>query len=301
MSWQLGLARLEAELDRTLQRAAKIAGAGEQLWQADRQTLARILRIDDDAAGGLDAIRQQFNPAVELARLAGEGISFTGLGEDGYPPHLAETFDPPFGLFTMGAALTTVCGDRPVIGVVGSRRPTAAGLTLARTISQGLAARGAVIVSGLALGTDAAAHQAAIDVAAPTIAVTGASPEIVNPLGNAAIRRDILDSGAVTSEYWPGTRPAAWQFPARNRIIAGLCHAVVVIEAGLRSGSLITADFALELGRPVLAVPHTPSPSAAGSNALLRAGALMCESANDVIAELSDLTWNTEPEGTPIG
>ena len=301
MSWQLGLARFEAELDRSLQRAAKAAGGGERLWPADTQTLARFLRIDDDAARGLDAIRQQFDPAAELARLSGEGITFTGVGEDGYPPLLAGTFDPPFGLFTMGAALTTLCGDRPVIGVVGSRRPSAAGLTLARTISQGLAARGGVIVSGLALGIDAAAHQGAIDLAAPTIAVTGASPEIINPRSNAETRRDILRSGAVTSEYWPGTPPAPWRFPARNRITAGLCHAVVVIEAGLRSGSLITADIALELGLPVLVVPHTPAPGAAGSNALLRAGALVCESADDVIAELGDLAWNTEPEGTTIG
>lgn len=143
-------------------------------------------------------------------------------------------------------------------------------------------------MSGLARGVDAAAHMGALDGGGTTVAVLGSAADTVYPRSNAGLAAAILRAGgSVVSEYWPGTRPAPWRFPARNRIIAGLAHAVVVVEAAERSGSLITADFGLEGGRAVLATPGAPwSERFRGCNALIRAGAAVCEGVEDVIAEL---------------
>jgi DNA processing protein len=125
------------------------------------------------------------------------------------------------------------------------------------------------------------------------VAVLGSGVDLASPRRHAALRERITTRGCVLSEYWPGTPPAPWRFPARNRIIAGVADAVVVVEAGERSGALITADFAVECGRPVLAAPGPPGAAASvGSNALLRAGAGMCEGADDVVAELPHLDWH---------
>ena len=145
------------------------------------------------------------------------------------------------------------------------------------------------MVSGLAHGIDAAAHEGALAAGGTTVAVLGSGVDVPYPRRNRELATRIVRGGMLASEYWPGTPPAPWRFPARNRIVAGLAHAVAVVEAGRRSGALITADFALEQGRPVLAVPGWPGAEAsAGCNALLRAGAALLETADDVVAELPD-------------
>ncbi len=175
-----------------------------------------------------------------------------------------------------------------MVAIVGSRRATPQGLALARDLAAALVERGAVIVSGLAHGIDAAAHEGALRAGGTTVAVLGCGVDVPYPRRNRDLARRIRERGALVSEYWPGTPPAPWRFPARNRIVAGLAGAVAVVEAGRRSGALITADFALELGRPVLAVPGWPGAVASeGCNALLRAGAALLETAEDVIAEMS--------------
>ena len=159
---------------------------------------------------------------------------------------------------------------------MGSRRATAAGRAPSRArLAAALAERGAVVVSGLAHGIDAAAHEGALAAGGVTVAVLGCGVDVPYPRRNRDLARaDRRRSGMLISEYWPGTAPAPWRFPARNRIVAGLAEAVAVVEAGRRSGALITADFGLELGRPVLAVPGWPgSRESEGCNGLLRAGA----------------------------
>jgi DNA processing protein len=182
------------------------------------------------------------------------------------------------------------------VAIVGSRRPTGAGRQLAGAIARDLATRGAVVISGLARGIDAAAHEGALEAGGVTIAVLGSGVDRVHPRRHRALAERIARDGAVVSEYWPGTDPAPWRFPARNRIVAGMADAVVVVEAAARSGALITSDFAMENGTPVLAVPGWPGADmSAGCNALLRAGAGLCEGAEDVVVEVRHGAWREAP------
>jgi DNA processing protein len=292
--WPLGLARLAQALGRDLQRAARRAGGGRALWAADRDALGRALGLAGAELDAALAARRRFEAAAERRRLAAAGIAHVGAPDPRYPRRLAELHDPPFGLFARGAvdrALAAIAGG-PVVAIVGSRRATAQGRALARGLAGRLGERGAVIVSGMAHGIDAAAHEGALQAGGLTVAVLGCGIDVPYPRRNRDLARRIAERGALLSEYWPGTAPTPWRFPARNRIIAGLAHAVAVVEAGRRSGALITADFALELGRPVLAVPGWPGALASeGCNGLLRAGAALLEGSEDVIAELPDAGW----------
>jgi DNA processing protein len=201
-----------------------------------------------------------------------------------YPPLLAELFDPPERLHVRGdrGVLT-----EPAIAIVGARSCSPYGAQVARGLARELAAAGLVIVSGLARGIDGEAHRGALDAGGRTVAVLGCGIDRDYPRSHSELARRIRARGAVASEYPPGVEPAPWRFPARNRIIAGLCLATIVVEARERSGALITADFALELGREVFAVPgEITSMLSAGTNDLLRQGAAPLLSAHDVFAAL---------------
>jgi DNA processing protein len=293
--WPLGLARLAQAAGRDLQRAARRAGGPRALWAADRDGLGRALGAAGPDLDAAVAARRRFDAAAERRRLADAAIAHVGAPEPLYPRRLAELHDPPFGLFARGAvdrALAAMAGG-PVVAIVGCRRATAPGRALARGLARRLAERGAVIVSGLAHGIDAAAHEGALDAGGATVAVLGCGVDVPYPRRNRELARRVAEGGALVSEYWPGTAPAPWRFPARNRIVAGLAEAVAVVEAGRRSGALITADFALELGRPVLAVPGWPGALASeGCNGLIRAGAALLEGPEDVIAELAGSGWS---------
>lgn len=203
------------------------------------------------------------------------------------PPLLRAIHDPPAGLYLRGDADAEVLA-RPAAALVGARACSAYGALVARRLGADLARAGVVVVSGLARGVDAAAHRGALEGGGSTVAVLGCGIDRDYPAVNAALAREIVASGGlVVSEYGPGVEPAPWRFPARNRIIAGLCGAAVVVEARERSGALITADFALEEGREVLVVPgEITSALSAGSNALLRLGAAPALGASDVLAAL---------------
>lgn len=307
--WPLGLARLAGALGRDLQRAARRAGGPSRLWSADRETLGRALGLEGADLDVAERARRGFDRGAEDRRLAAAGIVHVGRNDPRYPARLGEIHDPPFGLFLRGqvdAALAALA-EGPAVAIVGSRRATAPGRALAHGLAGRLAERGAVVISGLAHGIDAAAHEGALEAGGTTLAVLGCGVDIPYPRRNRALAQRIRESSVVVSEYWPGTAPAPWRFPARNRIVAGLAQAVAVIEAGQRSGALITADFALELGRPVLAVPGWPGSAASeGANGLLRAGAALLEDVGDVVAELPDAGWRDRepaavaaPEGLP--
>ncbi len=203
-----------------------------------------------------------------------------------FPPRLKAIFDPPPSLYLRGSGEPELLGRRAV-GVVGARSCSPYGAQVARMLGRELAAAGLVVVSGLARGIDGEAHRGALESGGPTVGVLGCGIDRDYPAVNATLSRRMEDGGLVISEYEAGVEPAPWRFPARNRIIAGLCEAVVVVEARDRSGALITADFALEEGREVFAVPgEITSALSIGSNALLRLGATPLTESGDVLEAL---------------
>jgi DNA processing protein len=203
-----------------------------------------------------------------------------------FPARLRAIFDPPPALFVRGSGEPTLLGRRAV-AVVGARSCSAYGAQVARMLGRELAAAGLVVLSGLARGVDGEAHRGALEAGGPTVAVLGCGIDRDYPASNAQLSRRIEETGLVVSEYEPGVEPAPWRFPARNRIIAGLSEAVVVVEARERSGALITADFALDEGREVFAVPgEISSALSAGTNALLKLGATPLTSTSDVLVAL---------------
>jgi DNA processing protein len=223
---------------------------------------------------------------TERDRAETRGLRVVGSGEPEYPSWLAQTYDPPLVLFVQG----TLARDEGAVAVavVGSRAATPVGLAFARTLSSDLARAGVTVVSGLARGIDAAAHLGALEAGGRTVAVLGSGLGRVYPRENQELGARIArGGGAVVSEFPLDAAPWKGNFPRRNRVIAGWGRAVVVVEAGEKSGALITARLALEEGRDVMAVPGHPTWSgAAGTNALLRDGAGMVRHAGDVLEEL---------------
>jgi DNA processing protein len=205
-------------------------------------------------------------------------------GEAGYPPLLVPIVDAPFVLWVRGVLS---CCSSPSVAVVGSRAASSYGLEAASRIAGDLAEAGILVVSGLARGIDSAAHRAALAAGGETVAVLGSGVDVVYPPEHRRLAAEVAGHGAVISEFPPGTSPAAFHFPARNRIISGLSQVVVVVEAAEKSGSLITAGCALEQGREVMVVPgNVLSGRYRGGHALIRDGAAVVESAEDVLAVL---------------
>jgi DNA processing protein len=200
-----------------------------------------------------------------------------------FPDRLRAIFDPPPSLYLRGGGDPELLASRSV-AVVGARACSVYGAQVARMLGRELAAAGLVVVSGLARGIDGEAHRGALDAGGLTFAVLGCGIDRDYPASHAQLSRRVEEQGLVVSEYEAGVEPAPWRFPARNRIIAGLSEAVVVVEARERSGALITADFALEEGREVFAVPgEITSSLSAGTNALLKLGATPLTSSDDVL------------------
>ncbi|WP_206862491.1 DNA-processing protein DprA [Lysobacter changpingensis] len=220
-----------------------------------------------------------------LAWLQAPGCSLIGWHQSDYPPLLRRSPNPPLALFVAGDPALLW---RPSIAVVGSRGPTPGGRDNARDFARAFAASGLVVASGMAAGIDTAAHQATLDVGGRTVAILGTGPDVPYPRANTGLHARIAETGAIVSEYLPGTRPVPFHFPARNRILAGLSVATVVIEAAERSGALITARLAAEAGRDVFAVPGSiHNPLARGCHRLIRDGATLVVSAQDAIDALA--------------
>jgi DNA processing protein len=241
--------------------------------------------VDEPRSIRFERFRTSFDEAAYSARLAASGLRFVTRSDRAFPPRVAAIHDPPLGLFVRGSAELELLGRRTV-AIVGARACSPYGTAVALAFGRELAAAGVVVVSGLARGVDAAAHRGALD-AGTTVAVLGCGIDRDYPRAHAGLARSIVERGLILSEYAPGIEPAPWRFPARNRIVAGLADATVVVEARERSGALITADFALEEGREVLVVPgEITSHLSRGTNALLRLGATPATSVEDVLAAL---------------
>jgi DNA processing protein len=210
----------------------------------------------------------------------------TFLRKHELPPLLRAIHDPPARLYLRGNGEAALLAQ-PAVAIVGARACSPYGAQVARMLGRELAAVGIVVVSGLARGIDGEAHRGALETDGHTVAVLGCGIDRDYPAAHAALAQSIAERSLIVSEYEPGVEPAPWRFPARNRIIAGLCAATIVVEARERSGALITADFALEEGREVFAVPgEITSALSAGANALLRLGATPLTAAADVLESL---------------
>jgi len=263
-----------------------------------RRRMAERLHAGDSPARILDDLSAQ-QPAgreidretlasrakAALARAKHADIALITWGDPIYPAALSAIVDPPPALWVRGTAAAL---SGPAVAIVGSRAGSPYGLTVAERLAADLAARGIVVVSGLARGVDSAAHRGALAAPGATIGVLGSGADIVYPAEHRSLARDIeAQGGAIVSELVPGTPPQPQFFPLRNRIISGLSRAVLVVEAGEKSGSLITARCALDQGRDVLAVPgNVLSGRNRGGHALMRDGAKIVESADDILEEL---------------
>jgi DNA processing protein len=254
----------------------------------------------------VDNLQQQLDATLAWLADDAQQRAVVTLGDAGYPSALLQADDPPVLLYLQGppaARAALASGSTPGLAVVGSRNPTPQGLLNARQFALALSAAGATIVSGLAAGIDGAAHEGALEAMSgassgssgahapghplPTVAVVGTGLDRVYPKRHLALARRIAAHGVLVSEYPIGTPPLAPNFPRRNRLIAGLSRATLVVEAALASGSLITARLALEQGRDVLAIPGSiHSPQSRGCHALIKQGARLVDSVQDVLDEL---------------
>ncbi len=288
--------------------------APADIWKRSNPAIAALLKLTSSEAARLAAFRCSFSSREAERQLKKAGMEFVALGDELYPVGLALIYDPPFGLFLKGSQVEaataagkvrgrtkTVSHDAAAgprcrlqelmschrIAIVGARAASRYGLDAARQLAAQLSRRSVCIVSGLALGVDAAAHRGALEGGGGTIAVLGCGADYVYPSMNSGLYRSLLKSGVIISEYPPGTRPLPWRFPARNRIIAGLSEAAVVAEAKQKSGALITADFCLQQGKEVFAVPGSIfSELSSGPNDLIKTGATPVTSAADILESL---------------
>lgn len=223
--------------------------------------------------------------AADLAWLAASGHRLLRCTDEDFPPQLEHLAQPPAALFVAGEASLLL---HPQVAIVGARGATTGGLAHARRFAGALAQAGFVVTSGMADGVDGAAHAAALETPAPTVAVVGTGPDRVYPHKHQALAAAIAARGALVSEFPPGTAPRADHFPRRNRLIAGLTLGTLVVEAGVKSGSLITARLAGELGREVFALPGSVhNPMARGCHRLIREGARLVEEPAEVIEALA--------------
>ena len=219
------------------------------------------------------------------------GINIIFYTDSSYPESLKNIYNPPFGLFIKGNMPDT----QNSIAVVGARSATQYGMTAAYKMSFEMASKGLVIISGMARGIDTCAHKGTIDAGGITVAVMGSGFKHIYPPQNLKLSDDILKNGCIITEYAPDVMPFAYNFPERNRIISGLAKMVLVVEAGLKSGSLITASLALEQGKDVMAVPgNIYSPKSSGTNKLIQDGAKLITSTDDILYEFGIEPHNSE-------
>lgn len=262
-------------------------GSPQAIWEASEEELRRAEGIGAETARGILAQRSTSDPSAEEARARRVGASIITADDPEYPESLKQIYDPPLALYVRG---TLEKKDKHSIAVVGTRRATHYALSVADRLSYQLVKTGFTVVSGLARGIDTAAHAAALKGGGRTIAVLGSALDRLYPEENAELADKISENGAVISEYTMGREPDRTTFPYRNRIVSGVSMGIVVVEAGVKSGAVITATEALEQGRSVFAVPgRVDTPAARGCHMLIKQGAKLCEGVDDVLQEFEFL------------
>jgi DNA processing protein len=261
-------------------------GDARAVLSAERRRLDAVLGARPAVIAAIRDWRAHFDPAKEEDRMKRSGVAFLGPSDPGYPRLLAQIPDPPVGLYRKG----NYGFDNPCIAVVGSRRATTYGQSVARRLGAELGQRGFCVVSGLARGVDTSAHEGALSVGGRTAAVLGTGIDVIHPPENLGLYRRISESGAVLSEFPFGRSVDRDSFAMRSRVIAGICEAVVVVESDMWGGAMTTAKFAGEQGRLVFAVPgRIDQSTSAGPNQLIRDGAALLTRVEDVLQELQYL------------
>ena len=270
-------------------------GRPENALRASESELAEI--VGPAVAQRIRQYREFVDVEAQERMLRQFGAGLVTMDDPAYPPRLAEIYDPPLVLFIRGELLET---DQYAVAIVGTRRPSRYGLEMAEKLAADLAVRGVTVVSGMAEGIDAAAHRGALRAGGRTIAVVGSGVDQVFPANHAELMRDIIRGGAVVSQFPMGMPAMGGNFPRRNRVISGLAMGLIVVEAGPTSGALITARHAAEQGREVFAVPgQAGHANSMGPHALIREGAKLVETVNDVVVELNLPTAAYQPPPTP--
>jgi len=250
---------------------------------APRAQLLEVEGIGKKVADTLIDWPDQFDLAKEVTHMRRTGTRFFIQEDVKYPELLREIYDPPIGLYWQGEYIV----DRPCVAIVGTRRSTLYGRRVAKRIAAELARLGFCVVSGMASGIDTAAHEGALEVGGKTVAVFGCGLDTIYPPENKDLYENIVAHGAVASEFPFGRRADRQTFPMRNRVVAGMCQGVIVIESAVSGGSMITARFAGEQGRTLMAVPgRIDQASSGGCHQLIRDGAIMVTSVDDILEEL---------------
>lgn len=266
-------------------------GTPADVLRASEAALAEV--VGPKLAERIRAYRGVVDVERQAQLLDQYGGSLLTMDDPAYPLRLAEIYDPPLVLFTRGILIEA---DHQAVALVGTRKPTTYGARMARNLAYELASRGITVVSGMAEGIDTAAHEGAMEAGGRTIAVLGCGVDIVYPPSNAELMHRIIQQGAVVSSFEMGVKPSKGHFPYRNRIISGLSMGTVVVEAPIGSGALITARNAAEQGREVYAVPgEAGAYNSRGPHALIREGAKLVETAQDILVELDIDAANRQP------
>jgi DNA processing protein len=273
-------------------------GSMKSAWDANYGELRALDLLSSEIINNFILKRQSIDPGELLETVMKSGVDIHTFYNLKYPAALREITDPPLVLFSQGAYDVE---DIPhSVAVVGTRKPSSYGRALAKEIARGLAQNGATIISGMAVGIDSLAHWGAIECGGKTLAVLGCAVDVCYPSSNRPLYEKLCSGthGAVISEFFPGIKPEPWRFPARNRIIAGMARALVVVEAGLTSGSLITARLSFENNREVFAIPgRIDSPTSEGTNAIIaRNQAHLMTKYQDVLTEMNWVARRTSRE-----
>jgi len=272
-------------------------GDAPKILAASKPKLLQVRNIGEETAAAISNWEKTVNLAGELKRISDFGCHIVVSDDENYPRLLREIYDPPLVLYVKGELTAK---DKGAVAMVGSRQTTHYGIETARKLAYQLAYIGVTVVSGGARGIDTAAHQGALSAKGRTIAVLGTGINLIAPPENAELFQRIAQNGAVITQF-PFNRPADKQsFPIRNRIVAGMTLGTVVVEADLHSGALITSNFATEYGRQVFAVPgRIDSPRSKGCHDLIKKGAKLCESAEDILSEFEYLFPSSNKPPSP--
>jgi DNA processing protein len=280
----IGLSSIPGVGRATFRKLVSRFGSPANVLAASPQELRQVDGLSEKAVHGIATFPWRAGAAGEMDKARSTGVEIITAGDDAYPENLRTTPDAPLLVYQKGR---TRPDDRVAVAIVGTRTPTHYGLTTTHRMAYELASAGYTIVSGLARGIDTQAHKGALAANGRTIAVLGCGIDVVYPSENRDLMERIAENGAVMTENPFGTRPESGYFPARNRIISGLSLGTVIVEASEDSGSLITADYTLSQGRRLFAVPgNAGSPMSRGSNRLIKQGAVLVESAEDVLLHL---------------
>ncbi len=277
------------------QMLVMLSGGIDALYEMSEHDIRKLFtdRMSEPVLSDMISSRSKDMLEEKVGKLGEAGISMLYPELPEYPVKLKNIADPPFVLFTRGSLDLSKAVDNPSIAIVGARKADTYGSEMSRFFAKELSIAGITVISGLAAGIDGKAHEGCLSAGGNTIAVLGCGIDIPYPRSNSPLYFDIAEKGLIISEFPPGTAPLAWRFPIRNRIISGLSDGVLVIEAREKSGSLITADLGLEQGKTIFALPgRAYDTNAAGTNNLIKQGAVCVTEPTDIIRELKqDITF----------